>query len=80
MGKGSSQRVQQVRGVGSDVGTFKGRSGETTDFPDDLSEAAVAHGIRDKENAAYKRGSTLENGRNMITQRATICRKHIEPA
>lgn len=46
--------------------TFKDWAGETTEFPDDLSEAALAHQIRDKAKAAYKRGTMLEKRRKMM--------------
>ena len=46
--------------------TFKDWAGETTDFPDDLSEAALAHRIRDKAKAACKRGTMLEKRRSMM--------------
>ncbi|MBH1380157.1 integrase arm-type DNA-binding domain-containing protein [Stenotrophomonas maltophilia] len=46
--------------------TFKDWASETTDFPDDLSEAALAHQIRDKAKAAYKRGKMLEKRRVMM--------------
>lgn len=46
--------------------TFKDWASETTDFPDDLSEAALAHQIRDKAKAAYKRGTMLEKRRLMM--------------
>lgn len=46
--------------------TFKDWASETTEFPDDLSEAALAHQIRDKAKAAYKRGTMLEKRRKMM--------------
>lgn len=46
--------------------TFKDWASEATDFPDDLSEAALAHRIRDKAKAAYKRGTMLEKRRKMM--------------
>ena len=46
--------------------TFKDWASETTDFPDDLSEAALAHKVRDKAKAAYKRGSMLEKRRILM--------------
>lgn len=46
--------------------TFKDWSAEATDFPDDLSEAALAHRIRDKTKAAYKRGTMLEKRRSLM--------------
>lgn len=53
--------------------TFKDRSRETTDFLDDLSEAALAHKVRDKAKAAYKRGSMLEKRRLMMAAWANFC-------
>lgn len=53
--------------------TFKDWAGETTEFPDDLSEAALAHRIRDKAKAAYKRGTMLEKRRAMMEAWATYC-------
>jgi len=46
--------------------TFKDWASETTDFPDDLSEAALAHQIRDKAKAAYKRGTMLAKRRSLM--------------
>lgn len=46
--------------------TFKDWASETTDFPDDLSEAALAHQIRDKAKAAYKRGTMLEKRKKLM--------------
>lgn len=46
--------------------TFKDWASETTDFTDDLSEAALVHTIRDKAKAAYKRGTMLEKRRKMM--------------
>ena len=53
--------------------TFKDWASETTDFPDDLSEAALAHTIRDKAKAAYKRGTMLEKRRVMMMEWAKFC-------
>ncbi|PKH74092.1 integrase [Stenotrophomonas sp. Betaine-02u-21] len=53
--------------------TFKDWAGETTEFPDDLSEAALAHRIRDKAKAAYKRGTMLEKRRKMMEAWADYC-------
>ncbi len=47
--------------------TFKDWASEATDYPDDLSEAALAHRIRDKAKAAYKRGTMLEKCRTLMT-------------
>jgi len=53
--------------------TFKDWASETTDFPDDLSEAALAHKIRDKAKAAYKRGTMLEKRRKLMKEWASYC-------
>lgn len=53
--------------------TFKDWASETTEFSDDLSEAALAHRIRDKAKAAYKRGSMIEKRRNLMTAWAEYC-------
>lgn len=45
---------------------FKDWASEATDFPDDLSEAALAHRIRHRAKAAYKRGTMLEKRRKMM--------------
>lgn len=46
--------------------TFKDWTGETTALPDDLSEGALAHRIRDKTKAACKRGTMPEKGRILM--------------
>lgn len=46
--------------------TFKDWACETTDYPDDLSEEALAHRIQDKAKAAYKRGTMLEKRRRLM--------------
>lgn len=53
--------------------TFKDWASETTDFADDLSEAALAHRIRDKAKAAYKRGTMLKKRREMMDKWADFC-------
>jgi integrase len=53
--------------------TFKDWASETTDFADDLSETALAHRIRDKAKAAYKRGTMLEKRRELMEAWAQFC-------
>ncbi|WP_369916549.1 tyrosine-type recombinase/integrase [Xanthomonas sp. NCPPB 3005] len=60
--------------------TFKDWASETTDFPDDLSEAALAHEIPDKSKAAYKRGKMLEKRRKMMEAWAAYCDSHVPAA
>lgn len=53
--------------------TFKDWASETTDFPDDLSETALAHQIRDKAKAAYKRGKMLKKRHSMMSAWSNYC-------
>ena len=47
--------------------TFKDWAMETTTFPGDLSEAQLAHTIKNKAQAAYERGDKLERRRELLT-------------
>ncbi len=53
--------------------TFKTWADEVGEYPDDLSEAALAHTIKDKSKAAYKRGTMLERRREMMEAWAKFC-------
>ncbi|KRG38083.1 integrase [Stenotrophomonas pictorum JCM 9942] len=53
--------------------TFKTWADEVGGYPDDLSEAALAHTIKDKSKAAYKRGTMLERRREMMEAWAAFC-------
>jgi integrase len=53
--------------------TFKDWATETTDHPRDIVEAALAHVIGDKVEAAYRRGDALEKRRRLMTDWATFC-------
>ncbi len=46
--------------------TFKDFCAEQTNFPNMLSEAALAHAIGDKTEAAYRRGAMLEKRRKLM--------------
>ncbi|UKE41818.1 hypothetical protein [Xanthomonas translucens] len=52
---------------------LKDWASQITDFPDDRSEAAIAHEITDKAKAAYKRGKMLEKWRKMMEAWASYC-------
>jgi integrase len=45
---------------------FRDWAGEVTNFPRDVAEAALAHSLRDKVEAAYRRGDALEKRRSMM--------------
>jgi integrase len=53
--------------------TFKDWASETTDFPGELAEAALAHVIGDKTEAAYRRGDLFAKRREMMNAWARFC-------
>lgn len=53
--------------------TFRDWAAEQTNFPRDLAEAALAHVIGDKTEAAYRRGDALEKRRKMMNAWARYC-------
>lgn len=46
--------------------TFRDWAGDETAFPRDVAEAALAHTVRDKVEAAYRRGTALEKRRSLM--------------
>jgi len=53
--------------------TFRDWIAETTAFPGDLAEMALAHTVSDKVEAAYRRGDMIERRRRMMEDWATFC-------
>lgn len=53
--------------------SFKDWAGEVGGFPNELSEAALAHAIPNKAEAAYRRGDLLERRRVMMEAWARYC-------
>lgn len=53
--------------------TFRDWAAETTGYPSDVAEAALAHVIKDKTQAAYQRGDLLERRREMMEAWANYC-------
>jgi len=53
--------------------TFKDWATERTSFPHELSEMALAHIIKDKTEAAYRRGDMLEKRRELMDAWAGFC-------
>ncbi|MDX8350265.1 integrase arm-type DNA-binding domain-containing protein [Cognatiyoonia sp. IB215446] len=51
--------------------TFRDWAGETTGFPREVIEAALAHGIKDKAEAAYARSDLFEKRRKLMAAWAT---------
>jgi len=54
--------------------TFRTWVQDCTSFPGDLAEAALAHVIRDKTEAAYARGELFEKRRKLMTAWEAYCR------
>ncbi|MGE9295867.1 MAG: tyrosine-type recombinase/integrase [Puniceicoccales bacterium] len=52
--------------------TFRDWAGETTGFPREVIEAALAHGIKDKAEAAYARSDLFDKRRKLMQAWATI--------
>lgn len=46
--------------------TFRDWAGDATSFPEALAEAALAHAIKDKTEAAYRRSDALERRRELM--------------
>lgn len=53
--------------------TFRDWAGDETTFPSDLAEAALAHAIKDKTEAAYRRSTALERRRALMTAWESFC-------
>lgn len=54
---------------------FRDWASETTDFPDRVVEAALAHAVKDKTEAAYRRGALLEKRRHLMSVWSDHCIK-----
>jgi integrase len=55
--------------------TFRDWAGETTGFPREVCEAALAHAVGNQVEAAYRRGDLLAKRRSLMATWATFCRK-----
>ena len=53
--------------------TFRTWAAERTNFPREVIEAALAHTIGNKVEAAYQRGDMFEKRRRLMQQWATFC-------
>lgn len=51
--------------------TFKDWASETTAYPDDVSERALAHAVKNRVVAAYKRGDLFEKRRRLMNDWAS---------
>ena len=55
--------------------TFRDWAGEQTAFPSEVAEAALAHAIGNKTEAAYRRGDLFEKRRRLLDTWAEFCAK-----
>lgn len=53
--------------------TFRDWAGEATNYASELAEAALAHTLKNKVEAAYSRGDALEKRRRLMEDWATFC-------
>jgi integrase len=59
---------------------FRDWASELTSYPGELSEAALAHVVGDKVEAAYRRGDLFDKRRDMMAAWATFCaRPYVRP-
>jgi integrase len=55
--------------------TFRDWAAERTNFPNEVAEAALAHTISDKVEAAYRRGDLFDKRRSLMDAWATHCER-----
>lgn len=55
--------------------SFRDWAGDQTNYPRDVAEAALAHVLKDKTEAAYRRGTALEKRREMMKEWANYLAK-----
>jgi len=53
--------------------TFRDWAGETTAYPREVIEHALAHQLKDKSEAAYARGTLFEKRRRLMADWAKFC-------
>jgi integrase len=59
--------------------TFKDWCSETTNYPNEVSEAALWHVVADKVEAAYRRGDLFEKRRALMSDWDAFCRGNARP-
>ena len=53
--------------------TFRDWCAEATNYPREVAEAALAHTLRDKTEAAYQRSDLMEKRRRLMAEWAAFC-------
>lgn len=71
--------LKVVRGMSAEVtvhgfrSAFRDWVAEETSYPGEVAEAALAHAISNKVEAAYRRTDFLEKRRSLMREWATFC-------
>ncbi|MBI1650111.1 tyrosine-type recombinase/integrase [Hyphomicrobium sulfonivorans] len=69
--------LREMRGKGLTVhgfrSSFRDWCAEQTNFPREIAEAALAHVLKDKTEAAYQRGDLLEKRRKLMEAWSSYC-------
>jgi integrase len=60
--------------------TFRDWAAEATNHSGEVAEAALAHTLRDKTEAAYQRSDLFEKRRRLMTDWAEFCDRPFAPA
>jgi integrase len=60
--------------------TFRDWCAEATNYPREVAEAALAHTLRDKTEAAYQRGDLMEKRRQLMAEWAAFCARPTAPS
>jgi integrase len=60
--------------------SFRDWAAETTAYPNEVAEAALAHTVSDKVEAAYRRGDLFEKRRRLMDDWATFCSRPLPVA
>ena len=53
--------------------SFRDWAAETTNYPREVCEMALAHALKDKTEAAYRRGDLFEKRRRLMESWARYC-------
>ena len=60
--------------------TFRDWCAESTGYASDVAEMALAHTVRDKTEAAYRRGDLFEKRAKLMADWANYCSRPTTPA
>lgn len=60
--------------------SFRDWASEETDIQSEVAEASLAHAIKDKTEAAYRRGNLFEKRRRLMTDWCAYCSSQLAPA